>query len=1131
MQNKLKQGEALFAEGEIEEAEKCFLELLNENPEDTEVLNNLGVISHTKGNFEKAEDYLLKALAVKKDHLDALQNLADLYQSAKRWKEASVQLEQYMAINDQDPNLCNQLGVVYLEMGDTEKARIALEKSLELNPDQETVRDSLKVLEKKTSPSMDCKREIEKGKTLVAEGKIEEAEKCFLEIVKHDSKNAEAYSNLGIISFKRQDFEQALDYFTKALEIDPFHKDAILNYSALLKNTNRFFESTFILEKAIKRFPDDQEISRLLSEIRQTRRSGTKIAVLCLPGLQSFLGDIVDYLKTKYDVRTCYSNNNQEIESAVKWADIVWLEWANELAVHVTNNMRCLEKKRVICRVHRYEVFSHFFSKIHWGIVDTTTFVARFMSVLSQRVVPDLDKKTNIRVLYNGVNLEKFKFRENAPGFNLAVVGYIHSRKNPTFWPLVLSKLVEIDKRYTLHIAGEYQQAECKLYLEHIINNLGIGDNIRFYGHQDNIHSWLEDKNYLLSTSIHESFGYTIAEAMAMGIKPLIHRFPGSEELWPHHCLFNSIDEVIEMIHKKDNYNSLEYYEFVEQKYSLQSQLEKIKRIIEETVDGLSGEAPSTGSRCRIAIQEQCAGVPTALAEYHRPEKNVIVTGIPRSGTSLFSVLLNTFENAVCLNEILYDVTSLPRDFAEIRRRLIAGEAIPNRYDSSGNLSTDTQGGAVNVENTVVREVDEHAVIGSKVNIPYLNQIQKILNYGYKVIAIVRDPVYAIGSWNSKKAKIIPEAHVTDDDMHPRWRGFSFASKDKIERQAQIWNFYAHLIWNLKDKIKTYTYELLTSDPEWVIQDVSKFLGLVSPRKIVELKNQNIDSKYPKIARIKEAVKKYCALKDVFGYSYLDYEEPSELQESCGVRCHTKKEQTAWSHDINYSRKAILTEKGSDPSHLIIAFGGIAQQLYLPPFEFFRATNSLSYSRILVRDFNQGWYHLGVDEDLATFDAVLKRLREIIEELSPETICTMGTSAGGYAALVFGHYLKADCVHALAPQTFINAENRGKVGERRWEPQIKNLYRNQPKTSWFYDLRNLLKNYNGKTVYTLHISDIHTLDKAYAEYIQDLPEIKINKYPCRTHNVGRHLKNNGLLANLLQKPVNPKASIVATGSS
>jgi tetratricopeptide (TPR) repeat protein len=107
---------------------------------------------------------------------------------------------------------------------------------------------------------------LKEGEALFAEGKIEEAEKCFLEILDEDRKNKEAYNNLGVIAFQRQDIEQALEYFTKVLEIDPFHKDAILNYSALLKSTNRFYDSTPILEKAIERFPDDPQVKRLWDE-------------------------------------------------------------------------------------------------------------------------------------------------------------------------------------------------------------------------------------------------------------------------------------------------------------------------------------------------------------------------------------------------------------------------------------------------------------------------------------------------------------------------------------------------------------------------------------------------------------------------------------------------------------------------------------------------------------------------------------------------------------------------------------------------------------------------------------------------------------------------------------------------
>lgn len=151
MQDNLKEGEVLFANGKLEEAEKCFVRHLEKNSRDVEALNNLGVIYYTKGNVQEAKDYFWEALAIKADDMDALLNLADLYESSKQWKEAAAQLEKCTAIDNLNFDLFNRLGMVYLEIGDIDRAQFALETSLKLNPDQEVVGESLKALKKRDS--------------------------------------------------------------------------------------------------------------------------------------------------------------------------------------------------------------------------------------------------------------------------------------------------------------------------------------------------------------------------------------------------------------------------------------------------------------------------------------------------------------------------------------------------------------------------------------------------------------------------------------------------------------------------------------------------------------------------------------------------------------------------------------------------------------------------------------------------------------------------------------------------------------------------------------------------------------------------------------------------------------------
>ena len=147
MNNRLKQGETLFADGKIKEAENYFLDLVDNDPANAEILNNLGVIYYTQTNIEKAEKFFLKALAIQEDHLDSMLNLVDLYQNVKRWEEAALQLEKCITIDNQNPNLYNQLGMIYLEMDYTGKARTVLKKSLKLNTEQEAIRISLNALE------------------------------------------------------------------------------------------------------------------------------------------------------------------------------------------------------------------------------------------------------------------------------------------------------------------------------------------------------------------------------------------------------------------------------------------------------------------------------------------------------------------------------------------------------------------------------------------------------------------------------------------------------------------------------------------------------------------------------------------------------------------------------------------------------------------------------------------------------------------------------------------------------------------------------------------------------------------------------------------------------------------------
>ena len=114
-----------------------------------------------------------------------------------------------------------------------------------------------------------------------------------------------------------------------------------------------------------------------------------------------------------------------------------------------------------------------------------------------------------------------------------------------------------------------------------------------FDGWQEDVNCWLQDKHYIVSSSVGESQGMGLLEGMACGLKPVIHNFPGAGQIFPSEFLFNIAEQFCEQI-LADRYEPKKYRRFVEENYSLKDQLTKINRIftqLEAEIDLHPGKA------------------------------------------------------------------------------------------------------------------------------------------------------------------------------------------------------------------------------------------------------------------------------------------------------------------------------------------------------------------------------------------------------------------------------------------------------------------------------------------------------------------------------------------------------------
>lgn len=300
-----------------------------------------------------------------------------------------------------------------------------------------------------------------------------------------------------------------------------------------------------------------------------------KLAVLCIKGLETFIEPIARELECdeRYQVVRFYANKHEEIVDAVKWCDVLWVEWANEAAILATQ-VYDIRHKHVICRFHSYEAFTDMPSKVNWDMVDKCVFVARHVYEMAMRQYPNM-RNVESCIIPNGVEVDVDNVKRSND--DIAYVANISHKKNPVMMLQIADKLRVCRKR--IHVAGEYQDERYRRYMNYAMARMGI-DNVLFYGHVENMNEFYGSKGYILSTSIHEGHPLNISEGMAHGLKPVILNFDGAEGLYPEKWLYNTVDEAVAMLRVKPE-NPAAYWGYIhDMGWTRESQMRDITTII-----------------------------------------------------------------------------------------------------------------------------------------------------------------------------------------------------------------------------------------------------------------------------------------------------------------------------------------------------------------------------------------------------------------------------------------------------------------------------------------------------------------------------------------------------------------------
>lgn len=305
------------------------------------------------------------------------------------------------------------------------------------------------------------------------------------------------------------------------------------------------------------------------------RLKDKKIAVFAAH--RSFLSDILSHLGQHNQIKVYESQSLERMNALLQWCDLAWFEWCDQLLVAATS---LTKQCKIVCRLHSYEAFTEMPSQVDWSKVDCLILVNQSVCDLLGN---ELTSQVPTRIIYNGVNTNRYDFEPSKP-FNKKIgsVGYINYKKNPALLLYCFKKIVEYDPGYTLHIAGEHQDPRIELYFHNFLRRHPLP--VYFDGWIKDMPQWYQDKSYVISTSLFESFHYSIAEGMSSGLLPLIHDWYGADYLYPTQCLFADPDDCVNLVKRYETANvgllRQEHRNVIVNRYAQSDRLAEIEELL-----------------------------------------------------------------------------------------------------------------------------------------------------------------------------------------------------------------------------------------------------------------------------------------------------------------------------------------------------------------------------------------------------------------------------------------------------------------------------------------------------------------------------------------------------------------------
>lgn len=250
----------LHKQGNLDQAELIYRQILDETPDHPDALHLLGVVAHQRGHFPRAMKLIQRAVALDPNNGTYYCNLAEACRMAGDLSAAVAAAQKAVALIPHSPDAHNHLGLALQMLGRFEEARASFREAIELRPDFALAHNNLGGVLRELGDNdgaLACYREAVRlapnlplalsnlGQALLEKGEKDEAEKYCKEAVRLAPSFPEGLSNLGNVLRAKDNLKEAKDCYRMALKLRP-------NVAMIHGNLGQALQQEGNLDEAIK---------------------------------------------------------------------------------------------------------------------------------------------------------------------------------------------------------------------------------------------------------------------------------------------------------------------------------------------------------------------------------------------------------------------------------------------------------------------------------------------------------------------------------------------------------------------------------------------------------------------------------------------------------------------------------------------------------------------------------------------------------------------------------------------------------------------------------------------------------------------------------------------------------------